>query len=140
MAKKKVVKRKKAKKSQIERRKKKVPPWALQPFKDSLERLREAQVILVLAVKGISGIRGIPKIIKVVAEVESETGKLGDEDIKRLKFAKKEADLAQREVVKGFPLLHAQALVSLWGILESLVHTFLATWLTHESTSKKRLH
>ncbi|MBA7590488.1 hypothetical protein ES708_32610 [subsurface metagenome] len=138
MAKKNVVKKKTAKKkTPIERKEKKVPTWALQPFKDSLERLNEAQVILVLAIKGISGIRGIPKIIKVLAEVESETGKLDDEDTKRLKLAKEEADLAQREVDKGFPLLHAQALISLWGILESLVHTFLANWLTHESTAKE---
>jgi len=138
MAKNKVVKKKTAKKkTPIEKKKKKVPAWALQPFKDSLERLKEAQVILVLAVKGISGIRGVPKIIEVLAKVESGVGKLDDEDIKRLNLAKEEADLAQREVDKGFPLLHAQALISLWGILESLVHTFLANWLMHESTAKE---
>ena len=138
MAKKNVVKKKTAKKkTPIEKKEKKVPAWALQPFKDSLERLNEAQVILVLAIKGISGIRGIPELFKVVAKIRSKTGKLEDEDIQKLKLAKEEADLAQREVDKGFPLLHAQALISLWGILESLVHTFLANWLTHESTAKE---
>jgi hypothetical protein len=138
MAKKNVVKKKTAKKkTPIERKEKKVPAWALQPFEDSLERLNEAQVILVLAIKGISGIRGIPKLFKVVTKIRSKTGKLEDEDIQKLKLAKEEADLAQREVDKGFPLLHAQALISLWGILESLVHTFLANWLTHESTAKE---
>jgi len=144
MVKKKVSKKKTAKKTPIEKKKNKVPAWALQPFEDSLERLKETQVTLMLAIKGISGIRGIPKIIKALAIIKSETGKLDDEDIKRLGLAKeeadlaqREADLAQREVDKGFPLLHAQALISLWGILESLVHTFLADWLTHESTAKE---
>jgi hypothetical protein len=50
----------------------------------------------------------------------------------RLKKAHDDAEFAQQELDAGFPLLHAQATVSLWGGLESLIRLFLVEWLRNE--------
>jgi len=75
-------------------------------------------------------LRGIPKAVEALAKTGPDDESSTYE--KRLEQAKQEADMAQKEVDNGFPLLHAQAVVSLWGSLESLMSTFLARWLANE--------
>lgn len=43
--------------------------------------------------------------------------------------------MATREVADGFPVLHAQAVVTLWALLEACVRRLFADWLTNEPTS-----
>jgi hypothetical protein len=50
-----------------------------------------------------------------------------DEEL--LASARSEADLAEREIASGFPLLHEQAIVSLWAWTESMVKSLLTAWL-----------
>ncbi|OFW10685.1 MAG: hypothetical protein A3H27_11320 [Acidobacteria bacterium RIFCSPLOWO2_02_FULL_59_13] len=47
----------------------------------------------------------------------------------RLVRAQRLSELAQRECLTGFPLIYAQATVTLWGALEDLIRTFVAKWL-----------
>ena len=54
-----------------------------------------------------------------------------------LEHARKKAELAEREQKNGFPLLHAQALVTICGALENLMHTFVVNWLTNYPTAKQ---
>jgi hypothetical protein len=46
------------------------------------------------------------------------------------------AQLAQTEVDADFPLVCAQATISLWADLENGLRTFLAAWLHHEASAK----
>ena len=46
--------------------------------------------------------------------------------------AKQEASLAEIEVLNDFPLLHGQAVVTLWSYLESLSRSFITAWLRNQ--------
>jgi len=52
-----------------------------------------------------------------------------DEEARELADAAKLKDLAQAEVDSGFPILHEQSTVFLWGALEALLQNFCAAWL-----------
>ena len=87
--------------------------------------------------RGIASLRGAPGLLEaesVLAEA------LGDEERPRaeeMQDARKLAEVAQSELNKGFPLLHSQAMVSLWGSLEDLMRTFLSAWLANEPSAKQ---
>lgn len=102
------------------------PKWATQPFHDFMEQTERIHRLTDLSIKGISMIRSVPKIVEVLAKVEKGSAKETDYSFKR---AKKEAELAQREVDEGFPLLHAQATIALWSALEATIRLFIARWL-----------
>jgi hypothetical protein len=107
-------------------KKKSAPEWATQPFRDFLERTERIVQLTDLSKKGISMLRNVPKIVEVLAEVEKGSA---EEDNYSLERAKKEAELAQREVDEDFPLLHAQATIALWSALESAIRLFIVKWL-----------
>ncbi len=106
------------------------PYWATESFKEFIDYVENLEHILRISTKGISMIRGVPKIVEVLAKaIEDEPPTTYE---KRIEIANKEAELAQREVENGFPLLYSQAIVSLWGSLENLIHIFLEKWLMNE--------
>ena len=107
----------------------KVPKWATEAFDSFLDHFDELRDVLHLSIHGISLIRGTPNTIRVLAEIKRN---LDAEDTQQsLKRAQAEAELAQQELDTGFPLLHAQGAISLWGALEALIQTFLAKWLAN---------
>ena len=110
---------------------KKVPKWATKHFRSFLEYQKELGQILDLSIRGISMIRGVPSIFKAISKAEPEDEKYSSIDA--IEQAKELAEMAQREVDKEFPLLHSQALVTLWGSLESLIEMFLADWIVHKT-------
>lgn len=102
------------------------PKWATQPFHDFMEQTERIYQLTDLSKKGISMLRSVPKIVEVLAKVEKGSVEEGNYSLER---AKKEAELAQREVDEGFPLLHAQAIIALWSALEATIRLFIARWL-----------
>ena len=103
------------------------------PFKNYLEQIGYLTEFLELTQQGISVLRAMPKIVKVVAHAEGESR--GSEYEKKLEIAEKSADLADRELATGFPILHSQVTVSLWGYLEALIKDFVTEWLMNEPSS-----
>jgi hypothetical protein len=102
------------------------PSWATQPFDDFLAQTKRLSYLLHLCINGISVLRGVPRIIhalNVITEQEDENSHT------KLDAAKKEAELAQREMDEDFPLLHAQFTILLWSSLESLIRLFIVRWL-----------
>ena len=102
--------------------------WMTDPFErfiDHSERLRQ---LLHLSRTGISVLRGMPTIVQVLQDLKPgvKTG------VGKLERAKREAELAQREVLEGFPLLKAQALISLWSALEGALRTFIVRSLQND--------
>lgn len=98
----------------------KVPPWftqAFKEFKDHQERLSE---LLDLSRTGI-------QLVRIF--VEAETTSTDPVLQKSLRDAKVKLDLAKNEIDGDFPTLHSQAVVSLWGSLETLVLDVAATWI-----------
>lgn len=102
------------------------PQWATQPFHDFINQTERIAQLMDLSVKGISMLRGLPKIVEVLAKVENGSVEEGNYSLER---AKKEAELAQREVDEGFPLLHSQATIALWSALEATIRLFIVRWL-----------
>jgi hypothetical protein len=132
-----------------------LPDWAKAPFHRFLDQLEQVSQLVHLSAHGIAMITALPKAIEVLADTEDlvadaqeEFAKEGgdstepkpqetsDSKDQRLKRAREEAELAQREVDNEFPLLHAQAAISIWAALEALIHSFLAGWLTNEPSAK----
>ena len=114
--------------------KKKTPSWALDPLERLLNQIQHAAQLLHISMRGISVLIGMPTVFEAIAKAEPPSD--GADYRARLDRAREEADLAQSEVDLGFPLLHAQATISLWGDLENAVRTFLAAWLTNEPTAR----
>lgn len=102
------------------------PPWATEPFKEFVDNTERLGNLLHLCISGISVLRGMPGIVEAIEKAEP-----GDpqQAAGKLESAKKQAELAQREVDEGFPLLRAQTVISLWSALEATIRTFLARWL-----------
>lgn len=107
-----------------------MPEWATQPFHAFLEYCQNLDHILRLSKNGIYTIQVMPKVVEALGKVDFDEEPTTYEE--RLENAKQDAELAQKEVDNGFPLLHAQAVVSIWGCLESQVRAFLANWLAKE--------
>jgi hypothetical protein len=107
-------------------KKRKAPKWATQPFRDFIIQTERLAQLLHLSMKGISMIRGLPELVQALTEAQEEP----DEEANyRLERAKKEADLAHREVSDDFPILHAQTTIALWSALEATIRLFLVRWL-----------
>lgn len=102
------------------------PKWATQPFRDFMDQTERLGHLLHLSMSGISMLRGVPKIVQVLAKVEED---FSEEAHDRFENAKKEAELAHREVNDGFPLLHAQTTIALWSALEAAIRLFIVRWL-----------
>lgn len=102
------------------------PPWATEPFKRFVNQTERLDQVVHLSMRGISGLRGVPGLVKALAKVEDEHSEKAKQ---RLEDADRTAELAKREVETGFPVLHSQAVVNLWSLLEALIHDFLCAWL-----------
>jgi hypothetical protein len=107
-----------------ESEKPKVPQWATAPFRRFLEQTQHLEQTLHLSIKGISGLRGMPGLVEALADLDEDMP--GEEESREIEIAKKEAELAHREVDSGFPLLHSHATVALWSYLEALFRTFVS--------------
>lgn len=107
-----------------------IPDWGMQPFYQFIDSVEELGQLVYLSIRGISMITNVPRLVEVLAEIDNS--KEAEEKERHIELAKREAQLAQDEVKNGFPLLHAQAVVSLWGGLETLIKSFLANWLAKE--------
>src|SRR5438477_6176369 len=113
-----------------------MPPWVLQPFRDFLAYSEKVVQLLHISMSGIALLRQLPQLAEALLaldrhEASYDASKAEDvaEGTRRLNNAQEEAKLARQEVEAQFPLLHAQALIVLWGAFESLVSTLLANWI-----------
>lgn len=88
-----------------------VPQYATAPLRGFLDHRKEVSRLLHLAMYGIEFLIGIPDAMEVVQD--------NDKDL--IEEAQARAELAKREVERGFPLLHAHTVVSLWGALEAAI-------------------
>ncbi|MCH7580782.1 MAG: hypothetical protein IIC91_00210 [Chloroflexi bacterium] len=128
-----------------------LPGWAKVPFRGFRKNVIEIADVLHLACDGIAMLRARPQALEALAEtdemlreafqlenVDEEAASHGEEAHEDpLADARRQAHLAQEEVEKNFPLLHAQAVISLWGSLEALIKNFLGAWIGNEPTARE---
>src|SRR5260370_19392069 len=129
----------------------KSPAWAREPVQRLLSNVRQIHEFYYLTIDGLRMIihhheflvRGDERIKQLTAEVEIHGGTVDRneaEEAKRdeaRKQAKERADLALREVDSGFPVLHSQQVVFLWGAIEAVVEDTLVAWLNNEKFAGK---
>ena len=114
------------------------PSWALDHFTESLTSFQNLVNIVQVSERGISMLRGAPGFVSALAAINKYKVEYHGADPenpletqKRLIQAEKEAELAQSEVEKEFPVLHGFAVVALWALLEHFVKRLVALWLLH---------
>jgi hypothetical protein len=106
------------------------------PFKEFIERHRQADDVLMMSIQGISLLPHVPNAVRIVAEYEGEPGSPAATDYaRRLEMAKRQAELAQRELDTGFPVLYSQWAVALWNGLECLIRDFVVSWLANQASA-----
>lgn len=127
----------------------KVPPWAREPIIQFIDSIASTHDFYHLTIDGLrSIIHHHEFLVFADARVKENRlrvlevgGKLEDseetrsEESRRTQVrerAKERADLAQREVSSGFPVLHSQQVVSLWSSIECFVEDVLVAWLGND--------
>lgn len=110
-----------------------VPEWSTAPFGDFLDHTELLSQVLHLTIHGISRLVGMPEILEKAEEIMRLVGKGVSES--RVESARKEAELARREVESGFPIVHSQMVVALWSSMEALIHVFVGRWLINRPES-----
>lgn len=118
---------------------KEIPRYVANPLLAFVDYMDQNQRLLHLSMRGISGLRAIPNTIKVLKETDPEayTGEEAtrkEAEYKRqLDRANAEAEFARKEMDDDFPLLHAHALVGVWGALEATIEDAIVGVLLNES-------
>lgn len=112
-----------------------VPIWLKRPFREYIRRVETLGEFVHLTMSAIARLRNSPRLVEAMIHAEKVLAEVGDKprsrkDAKRrLALARKEAALAQKEVDQAFPLLHEQAVVSLWSWTEDVLLSLLAGYL-----------
>lgn len=114
------------------KKRKGVPNWAKDPFKHFLDDTERLGHMVRLSSAGIGMLRARPKAIEALMKAGVDDPRI---ESYGLEDARKDADLAEREVKSGFPILHAWAVVGLWALFEATIRTFVAEWLQHKRTA-----
>lgn len=106
----------------------KIPKWALLTVRRFISGADHLYSFTLLTMQGVSFLRGLPELDEALARSDGASGPTQEVERER-EEGEKAAKLAHHEVDGGFPLLHAQGVVTLWSQLESLVRTLVADWL-----------
>ena len=104
----------------------KTPGWATRPFQLFLDGIKVEHEVLQLCITSITKVTKFPSVMDAIHSA------LNTPETERDTTAtEKMAKLAQRELDSDFKLLHAQATVSLWGSLETLIMDVVAAWIAN---------
>jgi hypothetical protein len=105
------------------------PAWARDPFGHLCVELSNQQDLLEIAIAGISRMRLAPRMVKELERLQRIVGQEPSVTPTDHERAKRQAELAEREITQGFPLLHRHAAIVVWSGLEATVRLFVARWL-----------
>lgn len=119
-----------------------VPKWALLILRRFVVQSSNLHDFVLLSMRGLSLVEGMPDLHRILASIDAD-GDVGvvpsaEETQRQQDDAKRAADLAGHESSSGFPLLHGQAVVTLWSLLESFVRVLVASWLEHRPEAFSR--
>lgn len=112
--------------------------WAREPFSRLHNYLHETVRLCSLSAQGMYGLRG------QVFAIEALYGGEGpwsftpepDEGKRAIEESRKLAELAKNEIDNDFPLLHAHAIVGVWGALEACIDDLIVSVLIHDGDAR----
>jgi len=124
--------------------KRKLPDWAKDPFLKSLGYQRQLNDFYGLSLLGLQAIfethQEVEELAAELQKLEQETG-VGREveglDPKFRVTVRERAQLASREIKQGFPVLNAQATISIWASLEWLVRDLIVGLVANDPSSRR---
>lgn len=108
-----------------------IQKWEIEPFERFHEYHHRCADLLHMLREAAHFVQARPILIELM---RAEWGPQKTEF--ELAQAERNAKIALAEAEAGHPLLHAQAVVILWGGLEALLLDFLATWLINKPESR----
>jgi hypothetical protein len=97
------------------------PAWLSRPFIVCRRRLSDEDRYLNIVMAGFFQLQQLPELVDSIDddELDEETRKSVQDD----------ADWIKKEEKEGFPVLHAHAVVGIWGSIEVLSEDFAVAWL-----------
>jgi hypothetical protein len=110
------------------------PNWIKDWLEDFLDQDEQLHKMLHLNMHGISVLRGVPNAMELLKKLSTEDSDEGSVKT-NIERAREEAQLADTELKDGFPQLHAQASIALWGLLESSLRMFCAKWVETQAAA-----
>lgn len=112
-----------------------MPRWVSKPFRRFVDFLDEIHQVLTLSAQGITQISRMVPLAEALADLaehdrlRSEADPSGDDSEPDLHLTRQQAELAQTEIDRDFPLLHGHSVVAIWSALESLAEDVLVSHL-----------
>ena len=116
----------------------KLPKWAKKPLDNCLDYLDNLSLMTELSTKSIQATRMMPELFNILKKhlFASDPQSFTDADKSAFEKISTMADklgetaaIAEREDIKGFPLLNGMWLVLTWGALETYITELLKVWL-----------
>ena len=111
-----------------------MPHWSSAVFHGFHDQIQEIDRVLHLCMDGLQQLaHGVP-----LAEALAELDKIDKPDLdpeaqkRRLESVRRRAEFASKEIERGFPILHAHAVVATWGALEAFIEDLVLAWLQNE--------
>ena len=107
-------------------------PFANPIFRRLVETLEDHDRVLQMSIQGISQLAKSAPLAEALSDLEKlytaqgEAGRWEQVDVEEAKLV---AGFAQKELDRGFPILHAHSIVSLWGVLEAFVEDLVIAYL-----------
>src|SRR5437016_5050276 len=107
------------------------------PLHRAREAVEELDRVLHLSIRGIAQLSKSAPLIEALENYDRVIGTEVDpvESERRIALARAEAEFAQRELDRGFPILHSHATVALWGILEATIEDVALEFLEADASS-----
>jgi hypothetical protein len=114
--------------TELSQSKKQGPHWAKPCFRFANYAF-QVEDLVTLTNRGINYLTSLPNTMEFVISIgpHREQG-MGESDLSR---AKEVARLAESEITKDFPLLHAHAVIGIWGALEAMIEDVAVSWMDH---------
>lgn len=102
----------------------KAPDWALSPLEEFVNQSERLAIVVRLSVQGMSMAKALPKVMEALRRADGE-----ELDADLHEKAVRDAEFVEKERSEGFPVVHGQAVLSLWSLLELAVKDLIAAWI-----------
>jgi hypothetical protein len=108
--------------------------WLTNSFGPFIKFAEETNRVLHISIKGIYQISQQMPLLKALDNLERVRAENAMKPFqpKDFQFAETETEFARQEIEKGFSLLYAHALVSIWSAMEALFEDVLVGHIIHE--------
>jgi len=113
--------------------------WIREPFSRLETYLFETVRLCDLSARGIYALKGQTILTETLYGGEGPWSFKTEPDQRKrvIEESKQLAELAKNEIDNGFPLLHAHAIVGIWGALEACIDDLLVSVLVHDADARE---